>query len=803
EGANGALEFDPADPAVKENRAVKKAVDRILKLKKASLDSVVSGQGVPQSTYLAYIKSEMDGEGACLELPMTILILVSFAILAANLIRQDQIYAAEEAVGFDISENANFAWAHAFGHKGLQDTNSIADFWSWIRLGFLPLILQPSWSYSEAMPPAMGSEATYGTAYVSRNLPSSWLFKDYIKPAPVRNDYLRYLKVVGGFRLRQTIVQGKEEKCAFPPSIDRSKLQAWLGKPCVPSMLAALTPQITDSMEFDGMVRKQCLFPDLESLDDMKKVLLEMEDGCNEASAQGCIWCKEQTPRQPWIDEQTLRVTINFVTYNAQYGLYTYNSINFIFNRGGHIYKFGNFMSAFADPFPRPLGDMITTFIAGALWIGCLLHVLYCETKDVVKVIRSAKSQCLKALRDDNLGVWNMIDWISIVIGLTAVFFWIRSRLLVEPVNLLLLDMVQKSLNPPSREEYEAAAIVFHNAVGDMVLGWKDFNIVIVIYPMIIMLRLFKSFAAQPRLAIVTKTLESAAPDLMHFFLVFGFVFLCFVVNSILFFGQDLEDFSNFPRSLDACFQAMFSNDRDWDGMKEIGFMKAAVFFWAFSLIMVMILLNMLLAIIMDAYAGEKEKASNAETLMQQISSMIRRRRQFKKGERVRLNDVWNIFAAEFKGDEKAMLESDRMITPEYLVSSVPRMPFKQAHRTLVNSLQREQNIKMGHPTEQDTKEAIKVGMEALEIRSDQVRDDVEFMAETFDYFDRFQAPGDKVHDFYFGAEGQTPDDASESWIATSVTQISEELSALLDNGLLSIGRSQDEFEVEQTQLHL
>lgn len=36
-------------------------------------------------------------------------------------------------------------------------------------------------------------------------------------------------------------------------------------------------------------------------------------------------------------------------------------------------------------------------------------------------------------------------------------------------------------------------------------------------YPVCIMMRLFKAFAAQPRLAIVTKTLALAATDLTHF----------------------------------------------------------------------------------------------------------------------------------------------------------------------------------------------------------------------------------------------------------------------------------------------
>ena len=74
------------------------------------------------------------------------------------------------------------------------------------------------------------------------------------------------------------------------------------------------------------------------------------------------------------------------------------------------------------------------------------------------------------------------------------------------------------------------------------------------------------------------------------------------------------------------------------------GLLRAAVWFWLFMIVMVLFLMNMLLAIIMDAYQMEKYKASDATTLWQQILDMIQRRRQYTRGERVRLTDVWNTF---------------------------------------------------------------------------------------------------------------------------------------------------------------
>ena len=67
-----------------------------------------------------YLKWEIDTESAFLELPLTILVLVSFAMLAMNILHQEQLYTIETAIERDIIENANFAWSGNFGHKGIE-----------------------------------------------------------------------------------------------------------------------------------------------------------------------------------------------------------------------------------------------------------------------------------------------------------------------------------------------------------------------------------------------------------------------------------------------------------------------------------------------------------------------------------------------------------------------------------------------------------------------------------------------------------------------------------------------------------
>eukprot|EP00913_Durusdinium_trenchii_P032158 g30112.t1 len=265
------------------------------------------------------------------------------------------------------------------------------------------------------------------------------------------------------------------------------------------------------------------------------------------------------------------------------------------------------------------------------------------------------------------------------------------------------------------------------------------------------MMRLFRSFEAQPRLALVSATLKTAAPDLGHFFMIFLCVYLCFVVSSLLFFGQDLEtwlsrlegeSFSTMDRALHTSFLAMFG-DWDWNAMTDVGMLRAAVWFWVFMVMMVLFMLNMLLAIIMDAYQMEKlrgrtrsssvalrkYKTSDATTLWQQILDMIERRRQYIRGERVRLTDVWKTFRRQYAGKEKAMLSSetwtsprelwqlDQLLSVEYLVNTVTRMPEQQALRTMVHSLKRDDILTHGFMTEEQVNKHVEKTLGSMELK--------------------------------------------------------------------------------------
>eukprot|EP00928_Gymnodinium_smaydae_P027016 TRINITY_DN21032_c0_g1_i1.p1 TRINITY_DN21032_c0_g1~~TRINITY_DN21032_c0_g1_i1.p1 ORF type:complete len:823 (-),score=163.62 TRINITY_DN21032_c0_g1_i1:94-2562(-) len=677
--------------------------------------------------YLSFIKAELDAEEACLELPFTLMLLVSFAMLALMHLKQDRVYTVESSLKFDIEENANFAWSHNFGHKVVQDVNSIADLWSWFRLGFMPLVVQHTWGFSEDLQFAYDSLNT-SHPFSTGDLPGQY------GVLPVRDDWLHYNRFVGGFRVQQERVPDfGYDKCRIPGVIPEATWKEWLGKPCMPADPAyELKIENWEAEVYNNISRVEWFFPLLESLDDSRMHLTDMEDGCAQLAEKGGRACSCSTcpPKQPWIDEHTQRVEIGFVVFNADYGLISLVTVNFFFNRAGSILKFVHVQSSWSDHFDGSFFQVTGMLLCDAIYMFAIARVFITELNEIIKTIRVSKEKFYKSFYDDYLQFWNMVDWISIFCAVLVITMWVQLYVRTQDANGALADLVAYDASTGDRALYQELSISLFAAVETMCEVERTYRFSFCLYPMVVMLRLFKSFDAQARLAVVTRTLYLAAPGLVHFFIVFASVYFCMAVNGVLLFGQVTDSFATLFRSTCTCFRAMFG-DWDWDAMKEVGREWAMIWFWLFCLIISVILLNMLLAILMDSYAAVSAEVTDAQTLPQQVSEIIRRHRQSKRKERVKLNDVFAAYFAIIK-DEKDMLESKELITANDLIREVEGMKMNQATRTIRNALNAVDRRNATPFTQDDVKKSMSLVLNRLRL----VRDHCEMMRRTFQGFD-------------------------------------------------------------------
>jgi len=145
------------------------------------------------------------------------------------------------------------------------------------------------------------------------------------------------------------------------------------------------------------------------------------------------------------------------------------------------------------------------------------------------------------------LNLPNVVTWFSIFAFAVILSLWINHLIKIT----VLADKLKasRSGNAGTHETWSDAermdAIDFAE---ETIAEWHTFRTVVAFYPFVLMARLFKAFSAQPRLAIVTMTLNRAFVDVAHFGLVFVVIFMAFTVSAMILFGGEIEGFAELSR---------------------------------------------------------------------------------------------------------------------------------------------------------------------------------------------------------------------------------------------------------------
>ena len=146
---------------------------------------------------------------------------------------------------------------------------------------------------------------------------------------------------------------------------------------------------------------------------------------------------------------------------------------------------------------------------------------------------------------------------------------------------------------------------------------------------LLLIARMLKKMDFQPRLGVVTRSIALAGPDLLHFSVVGGLVFFGYAVMAHLIFGSSIRSFSSFGRSVNTCFEILLGDISVSAQLKELTGLQSlagTLFFWSFELLVFLVLLNFLLAIIVDAFSVVKENTSETTNIHTEIFGMVRQK---------------------------------------------------------------------------------------------------------------------------------------------------------------------------------
>lgn len=372
-----------------------------------------------------------------------------------------------------------------------------------------------------------------------------------------------------------------------------------------------------------------------------------------------------------WFAPETVKIEITFVTYHAEQDILVVTHIWFILNTGGHIHKKIEPATVKLHPYRNPW-----SYVVDIAWVALLLRRFLSESYEVWQHWRQL-GFCKGSY--EYLDMSNGVDWTSIIYAVVIIILWA-----IHVGNIAKLEEILTKGDARFPGTFADLGIRedFYNMVDTIVHEDHVLRTVVAAYPFVTMARFFKACASQPRLALVTTTFAKAFTSIFHFGVVFFTVFIVFAAAAVILWGEENADFSNFMRALNTTFRLLLG-DFDWEELHEIGRPQAIIWFWAFNWLVNLIMLNMLLAIILDHYGEVKAGIGRAATLWGQTQEILDRWNKVRRGQAMSLGEVLNRLDPTALDEDDN--ESDEQIYVETLVK-IHGLSDKQAFEILLEA---------------------------------------------------------------------------------------------------------------------
>ena len=152
-------------------------------------------------------------------------------------------------------------------------------------------------------------------------------------------------------------------------------------------------------------------------------------------------------------------------------------------------------------------------------------------------------------------------------------------------------------------------------------------GIVVILYTF----KVIKSLDFQAGIGLITRTLIRAGNSLLHYVLLFTFVFFGYAVAGNVMFGAQFADMSTIGRAFQTLmFMLMsFSSSNFYAQMQQAvkrdgaAGLEYSLYIWSFVFVGNLVLLNILLAIIVEAYKKVALESEAASSILQDIGGLV------------------------------------------------------------------------------------------------------------------------------------------------------------------------------------
>ncbi|CAD7955849.1 unnamed protein product [Amoebophrya sp. A25] len=583
---------------------------------------------------LRYMKHQFNKDDACFSLPFTLLFFAVFLFLIQIHLEISSTFLVHSAIQNEIDGEGGRT-----NHEGpflMRDVHDTPTFWDWFNASFVA--------------------CTFKSA-------AFWL-PDFPVPGRIGT----FNQIVGGVGLSK--VETIAETC---------EQDDWL--------------QTVYDARGNDEAKLPCYYMDSAEVETTEWLFYQMHENDIRVVISGLI-------NSQWINMGVTLIRIKFLSYNAPYGLFTNTHLDIAWDRQG-LYRIRYYMTSFeADPYAKGWKVIIDL-----LYVALVLKMMYAESKEMIPAIKNGLDGFL-----DYWEFWNAIDWLSIFTGVVLLAMWLSmvgsisgglqaaiiglpSQQVGEAMSLdsyiintgdFLTPQQMEANAGMSLSEYAEKCEALHLELDSIVDSYHLFRSFIAGYILVMMMRFFKAFRANPRLNVVTQTILEGSTDISHFAVVFLTIFTAFVLCAQVLFGSRVREFSTLARAYNMAFRILMG-EFDFEAMvkgSDLDYLYGTIWFWMFETLVFLIMFNMLLAIVMDTYAKVSGKKEGSETMVEQTFSTYRMLQLTKKAGHLNL---WYLIC-EFEDDDDPA-HPEKVVSVRSLRRAFPKMTKHNAefliHKTI------------------------------------------------------------------------------------------------------------------------
>lgn len=315
-----------------------------------------------------------------------------------------------------------------------------------------------------------------------------------------------------------------------------------------------------------------------------------------------------------FVDRSTQAIIFAVNTYNINEGTLTMLQVTFNLDITGHIEMFYRLQTVLPS----------REFFYCDTWLKVLVLMLWYVWTGML-AFDEIKKMMLYGVKQHLRDGWSRMEFVFFGLFWNLNIALIRFHFTSSHIEDAVLE-AQSASTPAldwlvSDEEFRMASVPNSTApiplqsvpfvdLTELRGEFRDLQTALAFYSALSALRFFKYFRFSLRLNLLWRVVDLAVLQLMNFMLIIAVLLLSFAYLSVTNFGPTIRGFHNVPSAMMSMVQ-MSTGDVEWagyDDMKRAAPVLAPVFIVLYVLVFIIVVINMFVAILMDAYAVARDE---------------------------------------------------------------------------------------------------------------------------------------------------------------------------------------------------